>query len=429
MMKDGVQDVLVPTPAALTASGTVGGEVKRRTIVQDRVPQQSPRNASGRSAMFVVALVVVGFCFLVVVAGLVFLVPRPPGSTTPAPPARATPTLQPTITQGSTPTPTEPAATDHEVIIPDTTKVLSGDTVDNLESISDDGAVYTFAATGPDLEAISQGDVIVGDTSSKVPDGFLRRVTNVARDGAKVMLETEPARLEDAIDTGSLQLETILAPEDVRQGSSLPGVGLASLAPVYGPAPFVVTLDDVVLVDLDGNEATKEDQVRANGMLSFEPNLDFGFKMKGFQIQEISVVAGATERVSLQIEGDLAVSFVDLGQEVDIARYYFQPITVWVGWVPVVFAPVLDVRVGLNGTATVSFHAGVTQEASVRAGLSYNRGNWIPISELSNEFTDSPPRLSANVQIRGYAGLQFGLLIYGVGGPQSGIDGFLKLGW
>jgi hypothetical protein len=202
---------------------------------------------------------------------------------------------------------------------------------------------------------------------------------------------------------------------------------LASLAPLQQSRTFAVRLDDVVLVDLDGDEATRQDQVRANGQLSFEPRLEFDLKMKGFQIQEITVAAGATEEVRLEIEGDLAVSFLNVRQQVDIARYYFQPLTIWVGWVPVVFAPVLDVRVGLDGSATVSFQTSVSQEATVRAGLSYNRGTWLPIAELTNEFLFAPPELTASAGVRGYAGLELGILIYGLGGPQAALDGFLEL--
>jgi hypothetical protein len=112
---------------------------------------------------------------------------------------------------------------------------------------------------------------------------------------------------------------------------------------------------------------------------------------------------------------------------VNVARYYFQPITAWVGWVPVVITPILDVHVGLDGSASVSFYTGVTQQLTVRAGLRYLRGSFQPIAELTNDFDFTPPILNANAQIRAYAGLQFGLLIYGVGGPQTALDGFLEL--
>jgi hypothetical protein len=396
-------------------------------VPESMPPQPSRGKGTGRSNLLVASLIVVALLFLAGIVALIFFYPRPAEPVPPTPLAAIEPTLAATLTPSPTLTPPGPEVTEVPVIIPDTTVVLSGATIDSLASVSEDGSVYTFSATNPELEAVAPGDVIVGDVSGRMPDGFLRKVTNVSAGGGEVVLETEAATLEDAIDTGTVQLDTLLEPQDLRAGTYLPGVGLASLVPMRAPAAFVVNLDEVVLLDLDGDEATTDDQVRANGMLSLEPRLDFTLRIKGFRLEEVSLIASATERVELEVSGAMNVQFLDLSQEVNVARYYFQPITTWVGWVPVVISPILDVRVGLDGTASVSFYTGVTQQLTLRAGLRYLRGSFQPIADLTNDFHFTPPILTANAQLRGYAGLQFGLLIYGVGGPQVALDGFLEL--
>jgi hypothetical protein len=311
------------------------------------------------------------------------------------------------------------------VVIPDTSKVLSGESVDRLSSISEDGAVFTFSQSTTELEDLAPGDVMVGDVSSQAPDGFLRRVSSVSTDGREVVVQTEPARIEDAIDTGRVQLSQVLDPADVRAAWQRQGVALAALPLAPGPGGFVQTLDNVVLFDLDGDKSTKGDQVVANGELSFEPRLDFDLKLEGASIEKISLVAGATERVHLRISGD--VQLLDAHEEVEVAWYAFQPITVWVGWIPVVLSPQMRIVVGLDGTATVAFDTSVTQQASVSAGLQYANGHWSPIADFSNDFTYQPPTLSASANVRAYGGLRAAVLIYGVGGPYAGIDGFLAL--
>jgi hypothetical protein len=393
-------------------------------IVPNRAPPKAPRGRGNRRrSAFLIALAVVAFLFLAGIVALVFFYSR---TDEPTPPDSLL-EIAFAPTETTTPTPPEPEASGEPVIIPDTTRVLPAGTLGKLASVSDDGAVYTFSATDAELASVASGDVIVGDVSAVAPDGLLRKVIDVSASGNEVVLETAPATLEDAIDTGAVEVETALDPQDLRAGTYLPGVGLASLAPIGGPAALVVHLDQVVLLDLDGNEATTGDQVRANGVLSFEPRFDFRLKIKGFRVDEVSLVAGATERVELEVSGAANVEFVDLDNEVNVARYVFQPITAWIGWVPVVITPILDVHVGLDGSASVSFYTGVTQQLTLRAGLRYRRGSFQPVAELTNEFNFVPPILTANVQVQGYAGLEFGLLIYGVGGPEATLDGFLEL--
>ena len=357
---------------------------------------------------------------VVIVLGVIYLTSREPDDLGP------TVTIAPTEAATATPA-TTPGDDELDVIIPDTTKVLSGITIDKLASVSEDGSVYTFTGTTPELDALAAGDVIVGDAWEQTPYGFLRKVTGVTVAGQQVVVRTDQARLEDAIEQGVVQASRELAPGDVRAGTQLPGVELVYAGTRLGTSAnaFVVELDDVVLLDLDGDLDTIGDQARANGRLSFQPRFDFDLKLRGFAIQRLSAISGATERVDLSITANMQL--LDAHKEVQVAYYLLQPITVWVGWVPVVFTPVLTVDVGLDGTAAVGFDVAVTQEANLNVGLVYANGGWSPIAEFTNDFDFTPPTISANCQARAYAGVQLAILIYGVGGPQGQLAGFLEL--
>ena len=52
--------------------------------------------------------------------------------------------------------------------IPDTTKVLSEDTTEDLVEVSEDGSVFTFAETTPELAELESGDIMVGDMANVV---------------------------------------------------------------------------------------------------------------------------------------------------------------------------------------------------------------------------------------------------------------------
>ena len=76
------------------------------------------------------------------------------------------------------------------------TILLSEESLSLLESVSADGATYTFSSSNSELERVKPGDVIIGGVSTLTPEGFLRRVASVSSDGGKLTLVTESATLE-----------------------------------------------------------------------------------------------------------------------------------------------------------------------------------------------------------------------------------------
>ena len=269
------------------------------------------RGSGQRSlAPVVVGLVVACAVLLVVVIvlGLLYFKSRESADLPPTAVGGPTEEVAPTL-------PPTPGGDDLVAIIPDTTKVLSGASIDKLVSISDDGSVYTFSETTPELEALAAGDVIAGDAWEQTPYGFLRKVTGITSEDQQVVVTTEQARLEDALEQGVVHASQELTPGDVRAGTQLPGVELASAGPGLSPSvnAFVVELDNVVLLDLDGNLETTDDQVRANGQLSFQPRFDFDLRMRGFRIERLSAISGATERVDLNITAK--IQLLDANEE------------------------------------------------------------------------------------------------------------------
>ncbi len=306
-------------------------------------------------------------------------------------------------------------------VIPDTTEILPDSTTQYLESISGDGT-YTFSQSTPELEALDPGDIMVGDVAAAVAYGFLRKVTSISSQGGEVVVETESATLEEAIDTGSLQVSQTLTPGQVRAGTQADGV---SMTPSTDGLQFRFELEGVVLYDANGDLRDTYDQITADGTLSLEVGFDFGVKIRWFQVKKIWFATSATETAELAINWKVALTFE---KEVEIAHYQFSPITVTIGPVPVVIVPVLTVSVGVDGEVSAAVTTGVTQQATFRVGAEYSGGSWGPIHEFSNQFQFNPPTLpKLGMTVKGAAGPQLALLLYGVAGPYAGLNAYLEL--
>lgn len=309
------------------------------------------------------------------------------------------------------------------VEIPDTTEVLTETTTQYLSEISSDGAVFTFTQSTSDLNALAPGDVMVSDATANAPNGFLREVTSVSSDGGQVIVETEEATLEDAIESGAARISHALTPDQIQSGTQLKGVTLATASQLQDE--FYFKLEDVVLYDGDGNPDTENDQITADGSIRLEPGFDFSLVVRHWKLEELSFTTSAVETAELEIKAEIELLSVE--KEKEIARRYFNPITVMVGWVPVVILPVLTVNVGVDGSVHVGVTTGVEQQATLVAGLRYAGGVWQPVSDFSNEFHYTPPTLSAGLNLKGYAGAQLSLLLYGVTGPYAELNAYLEL--
>lgn len=310
-------------------------------------------------------------------------------------------------------------------VIPPTTKVISPDTNQYLQSVSQDGSEFTFSQTTPELEALAIGEFIVSGVTEAAPNGYLRKVISVTNQGGSVVVDTEPAVLEDAIENGSIYIDNPLLPTQVIHSSALPGVSIQSSVAATS-ATFYYEVDGVVLYDEDGNISTTNDQVRANGSIEFEMDYEFYLNIQNFELRNLTFANRNSTRDTIEIvsEHDLA----SLKEEKVLASQTFTPLTVMIGPVPVVFVPRLDVVVGVDGSVKLGISTSVSHELSMRAGVEYVAPTgWRPIAELTNQFTFTPPHVTLEATFKGYYGARFNLYLYGVAGPYVKVTPFLEL--
>jgi len=310
--------------------------------------------------------------------------------------------------------PNEPDEPEQYVELSDTTEALADTTLALLTSVED--SVLAFSRSNPQLDSASEGDIIICGISDKTPYGFLGRVTRVSA-GHDSLIVTR-ATLEEAIENCRIEFSRELSLSDVDSTTSLKRVRMQKATDAY---EFGLALDNVVLYDADGSENTTKDQVVANGAVYFNLGFDGHLEIKWFKLKYFLFKINAEENAQLDIEA--RVNIVDIHKAKTLVTYYFAPFAIG----PVVFTPKMDVRVGIDGEVSVSATAVVTQTNTLEAGIIYEHSDWGTIKDFSTSFDYDMPAVASEAAIKGWAGPQLSLLIYGVVGPYAEADAYLRL--
>lgn len=284
-------------------------------------------------------------------------------------------------------------------IIPESTNILTDQSNQFLVSISADSSEFVFSQTTAELDEVEAGEIIVSGISVNTPQGYLRTVLTKQVSSGQVVFTTGPASLEDAIQQTSLKYSYSFTPNDIEQVTTIAGVTPSNL----GPESPKLNLVDLELEQVVINGLT------AGGHLSLDVDLDFDFEVGFFSLERMKLVLSATEMASVELGSSYETS---VAEEVKIATYHLQPMTISAGGFPIVVKPTIDIVLGLNGTASASLSTSVTQMATLAGGVQYEDGNLSPISEFDKSFSYQEPSLSAEMDFEAYVGGELELDFY-----------------
>jgi hypothetical protein len=310
-------------------------------------------------------------------------------------------------------------------VIPDTTKVLTAESTQYLESVSVDLTVFTFSQPTFELMDLNPGDVIVSSVSEAAPYGFLRRIVSISNVGGYIVIETEFASLEDAIEQGSVRLSQNLTPDMVVNNQGLEGVSLLSASPDSPLGQFYLKINDVILLDKDNNPNTTGDRILANGSIAIDPTFILDLDLKGRKLKYFNLKIQALETSQLTISSSFGMTVEML--KITLATYRLTPLTVMIGPVPIVITPILTISTGIDGHVEFDMVAGVTQEASLEGGIKYADSDWSIIGGSTNQFGFVQPNFGNSVTIKGYTGAELALRLYGITGVKAEINAILEL--
>ena len=298
-----------------------------------------------------------------------------------------------------------------ETIIPETTKVVEEETIQQIISVSGDQSTIVFKSSTPQLEKLAPGDIIAMGVTENTPKGLLRKVKNItkgAKDSSEVIVETEFATLEEAIEQGSFYFNETLKAEDAKEPVYyVKGVEFIRDKSTMKDSKIQI-LDfnykiDTIIYDGDNNPKTEEDNITLTGQVSFDYDLlltgkiEFPHKLTKLDFQNIC-------KIETSLKAKVGGSAKVFKREKILWTQPLGEKLVMIGSIPFILSPKISIKATAEGEIFASLTAEVYDTHIFTAGVQYNNGSWQPIS--SHEYIPTTASLSVS------AG---GMVTFGIG--------------
>jgi hypothetical protein len=159
---------------------------------------------------------------------------------------------------------------------------------------------------------------------------------------------------------------------------------------------FTYNFENVVLYDFDGNESTTNDQIVANGSISFDTDVTFEVEIED-SLKKLFFESDFISNFNLAItsSGD----FLEINKSKKIVEFdgpliYF--ITPTTPPVPIIITTKIGTYIDINGSFS-QLSTSLNQDATLTLGASYN-GQWDSIYSFQTDFQFNLPQFPRNIK-------------------------------
>lgn len=349
-----------------------------------------------------------------------------------------------------------PATTADEVdVVPfASTKMLTTADLASLQPDREDGKLV-FDRAPATLADVAPGTVMVAGVSPSTPHGFMRMVTNVARSGDVLTLDTAGAPPQLAFRKLHARVARPVSLDDAEPQVN---ASIEPLANVGGTSERKQPVN-VILFDGDGDKATTDDQLRIEGSfqgaIRYDLSLDVDWgavdKLPDVVQSCLTALADAIRgkkkpsckvtdllpevRVKFTVDPSVAADLHMVGQaslafekELDIAVVPLTPLVLG----PLVFLPRLEVIAKVEGGASASFKTGVAGHMTLTTAVSVTSktaGNpqFSPPAIKDKGYTVDEPEVGLHAHAQANAGVRLTMPLYGTVGPYATAEATMAL--
>ena len=334
----------------------------------------------------------------------------------------------------------------YDTYIQDETLVLEARDLDQLSVLLLNGDVclipgderplcqYILTFVNPP-SGIEVGSVLVADVSPSTPVGLLATATSIEG----VVVHATEAGLADAIKQGEFLMEQQFTAADVRSQVLAPGV--VSRDPGIQPQAFGGSARTGVSMSpsLGGNFGFNyaiDSEIVAGVRAVGNVGLDLGCgayggltwkKVWGVPVYPNGVYfeakCSATQDGALTLVGSAGIS---VEKSVQVAQINLSPITFFIGPVPVVLVPVIDISVDAKGKLSAEMSVGASEHFGAVVGINYSGGIHV-IKDFSSGFDKQVSTGSARLSLEAGLSVTESVLLYGIVGPALTETLYLRL--
>lgn len=285
---------------------------------------------------------------------------------------------------------TEPAVlekSDQAVLFPANLSMAMTGTASNGNVLIFDGS-DSYVAT--QMESLAPGNILVGADNKFFPNGFLRKVVAISKNGSSYSVETSSASLAEAVKGGKFSFEKEITAEDIES--------------------FTDTDPDFTVTRVSSRDAGRA-SIRA---LDLSESVKFSGKIPIYSsdVGSLSIKVDSELKTSVQIEADFSqdkylfqARFTQKGDfllsatlspkqnfrkilehkltHINLARF----IVGWIGPVPIWVKPSFPVIIGYDIDISGKMELGFNESFELTCGSKYDPQNgWQPILEGNPEF-------------------------------------------
>jgi hypothetical protein len=294
-----------------------------------------------------------------------------------------------------------------EAVLNPITKIITA--ASNAELTAIDSTKLVFQGSNNQVLYINIGDIMVSDMCVQAPDGYLRKVIDIQKNGTQTTFITENASLSEAIKDGEVSFSKEITVTDVI-GIDSTDITIEKSAAGNGNFSFHFKK---TLYDEDNSTHTIEDQMTLEGNIDFKPTLDFNCKIANYSLTNFLLKATIENNVSLNLTSKIKVP--NLKTEQPIAVFRLAPFTILIGALPVPIAKQWIVLViGIDGELSAKLVQEVSNTYTAELGLNYSSGQWNSISNSVNKFDLKPFELEGKSSIEPWLQLRYELRPYGL---------------
>lgn len=311
-----------------------------------------------------------------------------------------------------------------EAILNSGTKVILKDELRDVVVSFDTTLTFIFRREKIAQLGLHVGTILVSDTGH----GFLRRIIAIDTLAEGVRVTTVQGTLTEAFKEVSISFQRKLQP-DSGHGIANPGEKIGRDR-IFAGQQFSYSIDKLVLYDADSDTTTKHDQIRMNGSVAMDPNLNFYLEIDNHQVKRTGCIVDFTITPALETELNATLSkklSLLLGNAAISDIVVTVPIPMHPFILPLIFTPKLNFTVGVEGGFSIGIKTSASTTETASTGVNYENGNWNGVGNESHTVTFIPPSFAENGSVKPFVESSLSVLLYGKPGPHFTITPYSTL--